>query len=132
MFVRSCGRRKKKQNPANPPLTPKSILSGCRRDLHDKKQSNLRLQQAIRPQRLTANAKSSSTTAGAASLSPSINSVFPLKKKRNLQRRRVAPSAYPVFRQSDGVRWKTHHRRQRAPNPVIGFTLSHNLRSVHF
>lgn len=37
-----------------------------------------------------------------------------------------------LFRRRNAARWKYYHRWQREPNPVIGFTLSHNLRSVHF
>lgn len=65
--------------------------------------------------------------------SESINSMFLLKKKKkeNLKHHNVTPSAYPVSAKQRCA-LKIHHRWQREPNPVIGFTLSHNLRSVHF
>lgn len=61
--------------------------------------------------------------------SESINSLFLLEKEISstvMLLHQLIP-----FQQSK-TELKMQHRWQREPNPVIGFTLSHNLRSVHF
>lgn len=120
----------------NPTLRPQSILSGSRLDLHDKNNQICGFERWL--------LMVSGTSCFSQLMlmhypqlqeqhhrlaSESINSIFLLK--RNLKHHNVTPSAYPVSAKQRCA-LKIHHRWQREPNPVIGFTLSHNLRSVHF